>query len=102
MGNYEYKCVEVPETFGGNKKDLSQKIVPAYTEMINNYAKDGWEYVSIDTVSFFYSPNLLIRILRSIPILGAFFSQDETTTFKMIVFKIKKNASKTHSAIEKK
>lgn len=91
MEKYEYNCVEVPETFGGNNKNLSKKITSAYTEIINTHAKDNWEYVGIDTTTFFYRPNLLIRILRSIPILGAFFSQDESISLKMIVFKRDKN-----------
>ena len=84
---YTYKCVQVPELVKIGKKDAHSAAVKEYEDLVNQYAKDGWEYVCVDTIESFFQQGCLKSILASIPIIGAFFRSDELLNFKMIVFR---------------
>jgi len=84
---YVYKCVQVPELIKIGKKDAHLVAVQEYENIVNKYAKDGWEYISIDTIESFFQQGCFNSVLSSIPFIGAFFRSDELFKLKMIVFR---------------
>ncbi len=84
---YIYKCVQVPELIKIGKKDAHAVAVKEYENLVNQYAKDGWEYVSVDTIESFFQQGCFKSIMASIPIIGDFFRSDELFKLKMIVFR---------------
>lgn len=80
---YVYRCVQVPELIQIGKKDPHSAATKAYEDLINQYAQEGWEYVSGDFIESFYKQGCL----AAIPIIGAFFRKDEQIRVKMIVLR---------------
>lgn len=80
---FTYKCVHVPEVIKIGEKDAHIAAVQEYENLVNKYAAEGWEYVSVDSIESFYKQGCL----ASIPIIGAFFRSDELIKFKMIIFR---------------
>lgn len=95
MSNYIYKCVSVPTIINTGKtgKNIHENAVKVYENIINNVAKDGWEFVNIDTVSSLQNPGCLGQII------GLFLggAKSEIETFKLLTFKklTNNNISKT-------
>lgn len=87
MAQFKYKCVTVPELIKIGKKDYHSEAVTEYEKIINESAEGGWEYVGVDTIESAFIQGCLKRILKSIPIVGAFIRGDEAVHFKVIVFR---------------
>lgn len=84
---YTYKCVQVPDLIKIGKKDAHSAAVQEYENLVNKYAQEGWEYVSVDTIESFFQQGCFKSVMASIPIIGAFFRSDELFKLKMIVFR---------------
>ena len=51
MGNYIYKCVSLAlESY--NEEGFLVNTVNSYEKILNDTAKDGWDFVKVDTISF--------------------------------------------------
>ena len=91
MSNYIYKCVPVPTIIDTGKtgKNMHENAVFTYEKIINNVAKDGWEFVNIDTVSSLQNPGCLGQLI------GIFTggAKSEVETFKLLTFKRPNNIS---------
>ena len=82
MANYQYKCVQVPESFEIGKKQSHFEVVGAYQDIINSEAKDGWKYIGIDTIESEFKGGCL----STIPVISWFVRGDEAINLKMLVF----------------
>lgn len=50
MGNYIYKCVSLAiESY--NEENFLENTVNSYEKILNETAKDGWDFVKVDTIS---------------------------------------------------
>lgn len=50
MGNYIYKCVPL-SLEADNNQPLIENIVRTFENILNESAKDGWDFVKTDTIS---------------------------------------------------
>jgi hypothetical protein len=53
MANYTYKCVPIPAIVitAAKGKDLHVEATATHERLINDVASEGWEFVSIETIS---------------------------------------------------
>ncbi len=77
MANYEYKCVSGPKQLVVQSVNDSAKAIASYADIINAEAVDGWEFVSIETMSVSEAPGCLSS--KVIPV-----------SFNMLVFRREK------------
>jgi len=80
---YEYRCEALPEVIIGKGKDVNQKAILQYEDLINHVAKQGWEYVGIDHIESHSAAGCMAYM----PVIGMFFRQPMTTTLKMAIFR---------------
>ena len=80
MANFTYKCVTVPDVFntGTKGKDSHSSAVSTYENKINEAATDGWELVTVDTVTSVQNPGCIA---------GLFGSKGEVVTLKILILK---------------
>ncbi|MEI6259739.1 MAG: DUF4177 domain-containing protein [Deltaproteobacteria bacterium] len=84
---YVYRCVQIPQLIKIGQKDAHSIAVKEYENIVNEHAKDGWEYVGVDVIESFFQQGCFKSLMASIPIIGAFFRIDEHFKLKMIVFR---------------
>lgn len=93
MSQYIYKCVQVPESITIGKKNSHAQVVSAYENIINDAAKDGWEYHGIDLIESSYTPGFLETLFCKIPVINGILNAlniircVEAMRFKVLVFK---------------
>lgn len=58
---YEYKMVQLPQTFV-LKKDTGSEIAPYLERLIQNWASKGWEFYRIDSVGVVVPPGCLAAL----------------------------------------
>lgn len=78
MANYEYKCVSGPKQLVVQSVNDSSKAIASYADIINAEAVDGWEFVSIETMSVSEAPGCLSSDKRI------------SVSFNMLVFRREK------------
>ena len=79
MVNYEYKCVAGPKELVVKSASDASTAISSYANIINAEAKDGWEFVSIETMAVSEAPGCL-STGKVLPV-----------NFNMLVFRREKN-----------
>ncbi len=87
MSQYIYKCVNVPEVISIGRGQTHSSVADAYASIINEAAKDNWEYVGVDEVHSDFTPGFIMSLLCKIPIINLFIRCSEGAKLKVIVFK---------------
>jgi hypothetical protein len=76
--NYEYKCVSFPLSVTVDKAHSLESAIQGYQDKINVLSKDGWEFVSSDSLTTVQNPGCL----------GGLFGQAATQIpHKFIIFR---------------
>ena len=78
--SYIYKCVPVPETIvtGIMGKDAHEKAVLAYENIINENARDGWEFFSVDSIVSRQKPGCFGALMGK---------KGEDVAFKLLIYR---------------
>lgn len=73
----EYKCVPAPKELVIDKNGSYSSAVSSFAGLINNEAKDGWKFHSMENIAVTEKPGCLA---------GLFGQKDTTVYFNMLVF----------------
>ncbi len=73
----QYKCVPAPKILVIGNKDSDDKAVRSFADLINQEAKDGWEFHSMENIAVQQKPGCLAALTGK---------KAETVNFNMLVF----------------
>jgi len=73
----QYKCVPAPQELIIGKKGSYDVAVRSFADLINQEAKDGWNFHSMENIAVTQKPGCLMAL---------FGQKDTTTYFNMLIF----------------
>jgi len=73
----QYKCVPAPKELTITSKKDYETAVKSFAALINNEAKDGWRFASMENIAVTHKAGCFMALLGQ---------KDSTTYFNMLIF----------------